>query len=155
MQLREKQKVKRFYGMLEKQFRRFFALAVRNKGVTGKVLLQLLERRLDNVVYRSLLANSRTQARQIIRHGFVFTKGKRVDIPSYFVSESQEIEIRPTEKMAKLIRANVENAQKERSVPTWMQVDHDNLKIKIVRFPEKDDIGVSIDEQLIVELYSK
>jgi small subunit ribosomal protein S4 len=153
--LREKQKVKRMYGMLEKQFKRFFKIASRSKGVTGEVLLQLLERRLDNVVYRALFALSRNQARQIVRHGFVFIKGKRVDIPSYLVKEGEEIEIKAKDSVIKMIKENIEINSKERSIVEWLEVDKDNLKIKILRLPQKSDIGIPINEQLIVELYSK
>jgi small subunit ribosomal protein S4 len=155
LQLREKQKVKRMYGMLEKQFKRFFKIASRSKGVTGEVLLQLLERRLDNVVYRALFALSRNQARQIVRHGFVFIKGKRVDIPSYLVKEGEEIEIKAKDSVIKMIKENIEINSKERSIVEWLEVDKDNLKIKILRLPQKSDIGIPINEQLIVELYSK
>jgi small subunit ribosomal protein S4 len=155
LQLREKQKVKRMYGVLERQFKRFFKLASKSKGVTGRMLLQLLERRLDNVVYRALFALSRNQARQIVRHGFVFIKGKRVNIPSYITKEGEEIEIRGKESIKKMIKENIEISSKERSVPSWLEVDKDSLKVKILRLPEKEDIGIPINEQLIVELYSK
>jgi len=155
LQLKEKQKVKRMYGMLEKQFKRFFMLASKSKGVTGRVLIQLLERRLDNVVYRALIAFSRNQARQFVNHGFTFINGKRVSIPSYIVKEGQVIEIKAKESIKQGMKSNIEVNSKERSVPTWLEVDKDNLKIKIVRFPEKEDLIIPVDEQLIVELYSK
>ena len=155
LQLREKQKVKRMYGMLEKQFKRFFMLANRSKGVTGRVLIQLLERRLDNVVYRALFALSRNQARQSVGYGFVFINGKRVSIPSYIVREGMTIEIKAKESVKQDIKSNVELNLKERSVPDWLEVDKDNFKIKIVRLPEKEDLIIPVDEQLIVELYSK
>lgn len=155
MQLREKQKVKRMYGMLEKQFSRFFQLATKSKGVTGRTLLQLLERRLDNVIYRSLLAFSRSQARQFVRHGFVFIGERRVDIPSYNVIETDRIKIKVNEKYAKQLKGNYEMISKERSIPSWLEVNIDNLEIKIIRLPEKEDLKLSVNEQLIVELYSK
>lgn len=155
LQLKEKQKVKRIYGMLEKQFRRFFALANRSKGVTGRVLIQFLERRLDNVVYRSLLAASRNQARQIVSHGFVFIDGKRVNIASYIVKEGDSITIKPKGNLAQRLKDNLETGAKERSAPTWIRVDNAGLKIDILRLPEKEDLPIAIDEQLIVELYSK
>jgi len=155
LQLREKQKVKQIYGMLERQFARFFRLASKSKGATGRVLIQLLERRIDNVIFRSLFALSRNQARQIVRHGFVFIGGKRADIPSYIVREGETIEIKAKDSIKQGIRDNHEISAKERSSPVWIQVDKDNLSIKIVRLPEKEDLAVSINEQLIVELYSK
>ncbi len=155
LQLREKQKVKRVYGMLERQFRRFFDIAVRSKGVTGKVLLQLLERRLDNVVYRVLFALSRSQARQFVRHGFIFVNGKRVDIPSYLVSQEDVIEIRAKDSVKKLIKENIEMSSKERSIPEWLNVDKNNLRVELKRLPERGDITLPVNEQLIVELYSK
>jgi small subunit ribosomal protein S4 len=155
LQLREKQKVKRMYGMLERQFARFFALASRSKGVTGRVLIQLLERRIDNIVFRSLFASSRNQARQMVSHGFVFIDGRRVNIPSYIIKEGQAIEIKAKETAKRAMKENIESCSKERSVPSWLSVDKDNLTIKIVRLPEKEDLVISIDEHLIVELYSK
>ncbi len=155
LQLTENQKVKRMYGMLERQFKRFFLLAHKARGVTGRILIQLLERRLDNVIYRTLFAFSRNHARQIVQHGFVFVDGKRVNIPSYIVKEGQSIEIKGKDSIKTSLKENVETNSKERSVPTWMQVDNSNLKIKIIRLPEKEDLVISVNEQLIVELYSK
>jgi small subunit ribosomal protein S4 len=155
IQLREKQKLKRMYGVLERQFRRFFAIANRAKGITGRNLIQLLERRLDNVVFRSLFAASREQARQIVRHGFVFVDGKRVSIPSYIVKEGQEIELRVKDQFRQAIKDSLEQSTKERGVATWIRTDNANFKINIVRLPEKEDLIIPIDEQLIVELYSK
>ncbi|MFH1503847.1 MAG: 30S ribosomal protein S4 [Candidatus Omnitrophota bacterium] len=155
LQLKEKQKVKRMYGMLEKQFKRFFMLANKSKGVTGRVLIQFLERRLDNIIFRSIFASSRNQARQIVRHGFVFVDGKRADIPSYIVKAGQIIEIRAKESLLQNIRENIEVNSKERSVASWIEVDNDKFKIEIKRLPEKEDLVIPVDEQLIVELYSK
>jgi len=155
MQLKEKQKVKRMYGMLERQFKRFFLMANKSKGITGRVLIQLLERRLDNVVFRSLFASSRNQARQIVRHGFVFIDGKRVSIPSYIVKEGQALEIKAKESAKKNIKENIEANSKERSVASWLKTDNASLKINIVRIPEKEDLSIPFEEQLIVELYSK
>ena len=155
LQLREKQKVKRMYGMLERQFKRFFQIANKSKGVTGKTLLQLLERRIDNVIYKSGFAFSRTQARQFVRHGLVIIGNRRVDIPSYIVKENEAIEIRAKDSTKKGIKENIEINAKERSVPAWLEIDKDNLKIKIIRLPEREDIAIPISEQLIVELYSK
>jgi len=155
LQLMEKQKVKRMYGMLEKQFKRFFMLAHKARGVTGRVLIQFLERRLDNVIYRTLFAFSRNHARQIVQHGFVFVDGRRVDIPSYIIKEGQVIEIKAKESIKTELKGNIEINSKERSVPTWMKVDNTNLKVNIVRLPEKEDLVIAVNEQLIVELYSK
>lgn len=155
LQLREKQKVKQMYGMLERQFKRFFTIANRSKGVTGRRLIQLLEIRLDNVIYRSLFALSRNQARQIVNHGFVLVDGRRVNIPSYTVREGQTIQIKGKDTVKQGLKENIELNSKERSVPTWMQVDNNNLQIKIVRLPEKEDLTIPVDEHLIVELYSK
>jgi len=155
LQLREKQKAKRLYGVLERQFRRFFSLAAKSKGATGGVLIQLLERRLDNVIYRSLFALSRSDARQIVRHGFVFMGEKRIDIPSYIIEENQTIYIKGNENIIKNIHQNIEDNSKERSVPPWLSVDKNNLKIEIVRLPQREDVTLPINEQFIVELYSK
>lgn len=155
LQLREKQKVKRMYGMLERQFKRFFMLSHKARGVTGRVLIQLLERRLDNVIYRALFALSRNHARQVVQHGFVFIAGKRVSIPSYMVKQGQSIEVRVKESLIAVFNGNIEINSKERSVPAWMKVDNSNFKIEILRLPEKEDLSIAVDEQLIVELYSK
>ncbi|MBI4972312.1 MAG: 30S ribosomal protein S4 [Candidatus Omnitrophica bacterium] len=154
LQLREKQKVKRIYGVLERQFRRYFAIASKSKGVTGKVLLQLLERRLDNVVFRLGLAVSRAQARQLVRHNFVFVNSRRVNIPSFLIKPGDNIEIKAKDKALGKIKENIE-LSKERSVPAWLEFDAAGLKAKITRLPEKDDIPTNIQEQMIVELYSK
>ena len=155
LQLNEKQKVKRMYGLLERQFKKFFKVANKSKGVTGRVLLQLLERRLDNVVFRALFGFSRNQARQMVSHGFVFVNDKRVNIPSYVVGDGQTIDIHAKDSIKKSIKEAVEVNAKERSVPSWLTVDNANLKINIVRLPEKEDLTIAINEQLIVELYSK
>ena len=154
LQLREKQKVKRMYGILERQFRSYFETASKTKGVTGKVLLQLLERRLDNVIFRMGLAASRSEARQIVRHNFVLVDSKRVNIPSYLVAKDELVAIKPGEKAQKLVKENLE-LTKDRSVPTWLEFNPQELKAKVLRLPEKEDIAFPIQEQLIVELYSK
>ncbi|MFH1771371.1 MAG: 30S ribosomal protein S4 [Candidatus Omnitrophota bacterium] len=154
-QLREKQKVKRIYGVLDRQFKRFFKLASKSKGVTGKMLVQILERRLDNVLYRSLFSLSRSQARQLVLHGFVFVDSKRVNIPSFFVKEGQVIELKGKTSMISDVKGNIEINTKERSVPSWINIDKDKLKISVLRLPQKDDLTIAINEQLIVELYSK
>ena len=154
LQLREKQKVKRMYGVLERQFRKYFKIASKSKGVTGKVLLQLLERRLDNVVFRLGFAVSRAQGRQIVRHNFIYVNSKRVNIPSYLIAQNDTIQVKVKEKAQKKIRENMELA-KDRSIPSWLELDSGELKAKVLRLPEKDDISSVIQEQLIVELYSK
>ena len=154
LQLREKQKVKRMYGVLEKQFRRYFHIASKSKGVTGKILLQLLERRLDNVIFRAGFGLSHAQARQIVRHNFVYVNSKRVNIPSYLLRADGIINLKAKEKALKFIKDNIE-LSKERTKPSWLDVNTDKLEIKVLRLPEKDDIQQPIQEQLIVELYSK
>ena len=154
LQLREKQKVKRMYGILEKQFRRYFSIASKSKGATGKILLQLLERRLDNVIFRAGFGLSHAQARQIVRHNFVYVNSKRVNIPSYGIKADEIINLKAKEKALKFIKDNIE-LSKERMSPSWLQVNTDKLEIKILRLPEKEDIQQPIQEQLIVELYSK
>lgn len=154
LQLREKQKVKRIYGIMEKQFRRYFAIASKSKGVTGKVLLQELERRLDNVIFRLMFATSHMQARQIVRHGSVYVNNRRVDIPSFSVKQGDAIEVKGTDGVKKAIRANIE-LSKDRGLPSWLDADLENLKGRVMRLPDRDDIQMPIHEQLIVELYSK
>ncbi|MFH0877754.1 MAG: 30S ribosomal protein S4 [Candidatus Omnitrophota bacterium] len=154
LQLREKQKVKRIYGVLERQFRRYFKIASKTKGVTGKVLLQELERRLDNVIFRLCLATSHMQARQIVRHGSVYVNNRRVNIPSFSVRQGDAIEVRGKDGVKKAIKANVD-LSKDRGVPPWLEADLENFKGKVVRLPDREDIQMPIQEQLIVELYSK
>lgn len=154
LQLREKQKVRRMYGILEKQFRRYFEKAAKTKGVTGKVLLQQLERRLDNVIFRLGLAISRPQARQIVRHNFIYVNSKRVNIPSYQVDKDDIIQLKAKEKAGKKILENLE-ISKDRTVPSWLEFSPKEFSAKVLRLPEKEDIQQTIQEQLIVELYSK
>jgi small subunit ribosomal protein S4 len=154
LQMREKQKVKRIYGLLERQFRLYFHKAVRSKGVTGTMLLQFLERRLDNVIYQLGFATSRRQARQLVIHGYVFVNDHRVNIPSYLVKVNDEIFIRFKKKGQKAVSDQVE-ASKSRPVPAWLEADHAHFKSKVKRFPERDDINFPVNEQLIVELYSR
>ncbi len=155
LQLREKQKVKRIYGILEQQFRRYFFSAEKAKGVTGKILLQSLERRLDNVIFRLLFSSSRNEARQTVRHGFVAVNGKKVDIPSYLVKVNDVISLRKDDSASKRIKKDLEAASKTRSVVSWLFLDKENLKGEVLRFPEKEDLAFPVDENLIVELYSK
>jgi small subunit ribosomal protein S4 len=154
LQLREKQKAKRMYFAQEGQFRNYFEKAARSKGVTGELLLQQLERRLDNVVYRLGFAVARRQARQIVRHGHVTVNGRKVDIPSFQVSAGDEIAIR--EKSNKLVV--VEGAKEfasHQAPPSWLQIDRDAYKGRVLALPRREDINLPINEQLIVELYSK
>jgi len=154
VQLREKQKVKRIYGLLERQFKHVFKIAERSKGVTGLTLLQLLERRLDNLVFRANFVNSRAEARQLVQHGFVYVNDKRVDIPSYTVKPGDEVAIKVKEAMAKRI-AQTHESLKDKLIPKWLGADSAGLKIKIAALPAREDVGFPIQEQLIVELYSK
>lgn len=154
VQLREKQKVKRIYGVLERQFRKYFEVASKTKGVTGKVLLQLLERRLDNVIFRMGLAVSRTQARQIVRHNHVYVNSRRVNIPSFLIDKDDVVLLKSKEKALNNIKSNLEMT-KDRTVPSWLDFNRNELSAKVTRLPEKEDIQFPIEEQLIVELYSK
>ncbi len=154
LQLKEKQKVKRTYGVLERQFRKYFETASQAEGVTGKVLLQLLERRLDNVVFRMGLGISRSQARQIVRHNFILVNSVRVNIPSFLVDKDDLIQIKAKDKALNKIKDNLE-LSKERTVPSWLEFKAADFSAKVLRLPERDDIQQTIQEQLIVELYSK
>lgn len=154
VQLREKQKARKIYGILERQFRLYFKRAERSKGVTGHNLLQLLERRLDNVVFRLCFATSRAEARQMVKHGYIGVDGKKVDIPSYSIKQGNVVQVRGTEKRLKRVRETVE-LLKERGIPSWIKAEHKELRGTIIRLPERSDIGFPIQEQLIVELYSK
>jgi small subunit ribosomal protein S4 len=154
VQLREKQKVKRTYGVLENQFRRYFEAADRQKGITGELLLQSLERRLDNVAYRVGFATSRAQARQLVRHGHFLVNGKKVDIPSYRVSPSDIVEVR--EKSWELTPFVIAQAQAgSRPVPAWLEVISSRFRILVHSLPARQIIDTPVQEQLIVELYSK
>ena len=154
VQLREKQKVKRIYGVLERQFRHYFRIAERSKAVTGLMLLQLLERRLDNVIFRMNLASSRSEARQLVQHGLVCVNGRRLDIPAYTVKLGEEVSVKARESVVKALRERYESL-KDRAVPKWLEMDAQGLKAKVAAMPVKDDVGFPIQEQLIVELYSK
>lgn len=154
LQLREKQKVKRIYGVLENQFRRYFELAARRRGITGELLLQLLERRLDNIVYRLGFSSSRKQARQLVRHGHVLVNGRKVNIPSYHVNKGDEISIRPRDRDNLLLLAALDEVA-GRGVPTWLTLDRENFKGQVLELPRRDEIKIPIEESLIVELYSK
>jgi small subunit ribosomal protein S4 len=155
LQLREKQKVKRTYGLLERQFRNFYEKAERAKGPTGENLIIMLERRLDNVVWRIGLGSSRAQARQIILHGHILVNGKKVNIPSYLVSTGEEISLR-TDMHDNAMVLDARNVAQSRNAMPWLEIDKDNFKAKVTSLPRRDDVQTPpINEQLIVELYSK
>jgi small subunit ribosomal protein S4 len=151
-QLREKQKARRYYQVLEKQFRGYYEAATRQPGVTGENLLRLLETRLDNVLVRLGFAASRRQARQLVRHGHWLVNGRRVDIPSYQVRPDDVISIKQDSRAADVVRTATELTA---TVPAWLQADHDALTAKVLRLPERSEISAPVSEQLIVELYSK
>jgi small subunit ribosomal protein S4 len=154
VQLREKQKVKRTYGVLENQFRRYFEAADRQKGITGELLLQMLERRLDNVVYRLGFATSRAQARQLVRHGHFTVNGRKVDIPSYATRQGDMVAIRTTSSQNPTIQHAMEEV-KGRGIPEWLLFDSAALAGRISSLPTREQINLPVQEQLIVELYSK
>lgn len=154
LQLREKQKAKRLYGVGEKQFRQYFRRAIKARGVTGETLMQLLERRLDNVVYRAGLASSRSEARQTVNHGHVAVNGRKVDIASYLVSPGDEIVIRPRSLKMDRFKAMAEYLEGH-TAPAWISLDPQNFKCTVLRLPERDEVDAPVDERLIVELYSK
>jgi len=154
LQLREKQKAKRIYFTQEKQFRNYFERAARTRGVTGEMLLQQLERRLDNVVYRLGFAVARRQARQLVRHGHVQVNGRKVDIPSFQVSVGDEIAVRERSNKLALLEIAKDFASHQ-APPAWMEVDRDAYKGRVLALPTRNDINQPINEQLIVELYSK
>ncbi|MCD6289381.1 MAG: 30S ribosomal protein S4 [Anaerolineae bacterium] len=154
LQLREKQKAKRIYGVLERQFRRYFREALRSKGLTGATLLILLERRLDNVVYRLGLADSRAQARQLVRHGHIEVNGRKTNIPSYLVKAGDVISVRERSRKTTYFRDLMERLG-ERPVPEWLSFDPDALTGRVLALPTRDQIDVVINEQLVVEYYSR
>ena len=153
-QLREKQKTKAYYGVSEKQFRKYFEMASNKKGITGENLLQILESRLDNVVYRMGFGTSRAQARQFVNHGQFEVNGQRVDIPSYLVKAGDIIKVRELKEDNKTIKANIE-LNNTRPVPTWVERDFKTLSGKVIRLASREDIDLPVEEHLIVELYSK
>jgi small subunit ribosomal protein S4 len=155
VQLREKQKAKRIYGLLERQFRNYFERAVRLQGPTGENLIVMLERRLDNAIYRMGLAGSRAQARQLVRHGHVLINGRKVDIPSYLVSVGEELALKERMRENAMIMEARNLAQSQSSAP-WLEMDRENCKARVVALPRREDVQTPpITEQLIVELYSK
>ena len=154
LQLREKQKAKRYYGILEKQFKNYFVKADKKEGQTGENLLMMIERRLDNVVYRMGMADSRREARQLVRHGHFRVNGRKVDIPSYITKKGDVITLREQSRKSPKIKMLVENIS-ARSVPAWISMDKENIQATITALPVRTDIDFPIEEHLIVELYSK
>jgi len=154
LQLREKQKARRIYFALEGQFRAYYEKASRTPGVTGELLLQQLERRLDNVTFRLGFASSRRQARQLVRHGHVEVNGRKVNIPSYQVGVGDQIKIRPNSTKLSVVETSREFASHNPS-PSWLSIEADSLSGKVLALPKRDDINLPVNEQLIVELYSK
>lgn len=154
LQLREKQKAKRFYGVLERQFSRYYDRASRQPGVTGENLLRLLERRLDNVVYRLGLATSRAEARQLVRHGHFTVNGRKTNIPSYLVKVGDEIAVKERSKESPRFKELMERAA-EKTPPAWLEYDPEEVKGRVLAFPTREQIDAPVQEHLIVELYSK
>ena len=154
VQLREKQKTKAFYGVREDQFRKYFEMAASKKGVTGENLLQILESRLDNVVYRLGYGSSRPQARQLVNHGLFEVNGKKVSIPSYLVKAGDVIKVRETKKDKAIVKENVE-VNASRPVPAWLEKNASDLSGKVIRLASREDVDIPVEEHLIVELYSQ
>jgi small subunit ribosomal protein S4 len=154
LQLREKQKVRRLYGILENQFRHYFEKAVASKGITGETLLLMLERRLDNTVYRLGLATSRAEARQLVRHGHVLVGGRRVNIPSFQLAVGMEIAVALGSRSMATIQRSLDLAG-SRAVPPWLQFDRESMTGRVVASPKREDVNFPIQKQMIVELYSK
>ncbi|MBZ4645206.1 MAG: ribosomal protein [Clostridia bacterium] len=154
IQLREKQKARRYYGVLESQFEKYFEMASKKKGITGENLLQILESRLDNVVYRLGLATSRAEARQLVRHGHFNVNGARVNIPSYLVKEGDVISVREKSRNSERFKSILETTE-GKVVPKWLDMNRDALEAKVVNLATREDIDLPIEEHLIVELYSK
>ncbi len=154
LQLREKQKARRIYGVFERQFRRYFGTAARAKGMTGVMLLQLLERRLDNVVYRLGWASSRPQARQLVAHGHFLLNGRKHDVPSYLVEIGDTIEVCQASRGNRYFKDRVERLG-ERAVPEWLELNGASLGGKVVARPERQNVDIPLSEQLIVEFYSR
>lgn len=154
LQLREKQKTRRIYGVLEKQFRRYFDKAERQKGVTGENLLRLLERRLDNVVYRLGFASSRPEARQLVRHGHFTVNGKKVNIPSYLVRVGDEIAVKESSLKSEKLKELAELAA-QKTAPAWLELDAQAMRGRVIALPAREDIDLPLEEHLIVELYSR
>ena len=156
LQLREKQKLKRIYGVLEKQFKLYFKKAKKSREVTGTAFLQFLERRLDNVIFRLTFSPSRASSRQLVRHGFVYVNSRRVDIPSYLVKEGDDIQIKSgDEEKLKRLRRQAQQLSKQREPVRWLAVDYETLAARVTATPSREDMHLPIQEQLIIELYSR
>ena len=154
LQLNEKQKVKFIYGVLEKQFRKYYVMATKKHGITGEELLSILETRLDNVVFRLGLANTRREARQIVNHGHILVNGKKVDIPSYIVKTGDTVALREKSKASQRMK-DIQEANASRAVPKWLDMDKNAQAGKVIALPTREDIDYEVEEHLIVELYSK
>ena len=154
IQLNEKQKVKFIYGVLEKQFRKYYVMATKQAGITGQNLLQILESRLDNVVFRLGLANTRKEARQIVNHGHILVNGSKVDIPSYLVKPGDVVAVREKSKGSARMKEIVE-ANEKRIIPKWLSMDKNKLEGRVLQLSDREDIDYDVEEHLIVELYSK
>ena len=154
IQLNDKQKVKFIYGLLEKQFKKYYVMATKQSGITGQNLLQILESRLDNVVFRLGLANTRREARQIVNHGHILVNGNKVDIPSYLVKPGDVVAVREKSKSSVRIKEIVE-ANEKRIIPKWLSMDKNKLEGKVIQLSDREDIDYDVEEHLIVELYSK
>jgi len=154
IQLREKQKVKRIYGVMDKQFRKYFEEASRQKGITGENLLLILERRLDNMVYRMGFASSRNEARQLIKHNHFGVNGRRVNVPSFLLKTGDVVELKEKSRNIARIQESLEGVSR-RSIPRWLEVDKDNLRGKVISLPAREELTMPINEHLIVEFYSK
>jgi small subunit ribosomal protein S4 len=154
IQLREKQKLKRMYGLLERQFSGYFKKAARKKGITGENLLQLLERRMDNVVYRMGFCSSRKEARQMVNHGHFRVNGRKVDVASFLVKDGDVVELKPASRQLPQVQASL-TAAEGRGTPQWLELDKANFKGRVKTMPTKEDLTVPVNEQLVVELYSR
>lgn len=154
MQLREKQKLKRIYGLLERQFRQYFFKAGRKKGITGENLLQILEQRIDNVVYKLGFASSRAEARQFVNHGHFLVNGKHVNIPSYITKLEDVVEVKPSSRSMTRIQASL-SAVDGRGIPSWLELDKEQYRGRVKALPTKEDSALPVNEQLVVELYSR
>jgi small subunit ribosomal protein S4 len=154
IQLREKQRLKRMYGLLEKQFKKYFTMAERSRKVTGEALLELLERRLDNMVYRLGMARSRAEARQMVRHRHFMVNGRRVDIPSYLTKPGDEITVCEKSREKAAFKQSLELSERK-GVPGWLELDAAKFTGKVIKMPDREDLAIPVNERLVVELYSK
>ncbi|MBN1595401.1 30S ribosomal protein S4 [candidate division FCPU426 bacterium] len=154
-QLREKQKIRRIYGLLERQFQRYYEAASRKKGITGEIMLQYLERRLDNVVYRMGYASNRLSSRQLINHGHFLVNGVKVDIPSFLVKAGDRIEVRENSRDLKVIKQSIETVARRGGVASWVEVNPETMTGIFRAVPNREEIGLPVQEQMVVELYSK